>query len=144
MGCRSSVSARWCINHSQRLGLGALFRSSGPCLRAFLLRLLAACPQSAARTALGLSGDFVLHSLRHTMLNRLGEASVDAFTIMRIAGHSSITVSQHYVHPSPEAVEATFERLQGQSNDRQEKRKQAKSGSGGRKRSLPPKLRAIP
>jgi integrase len=47
-----------------------------------------------ARTALGLSGDFVLHSLRHTMLTRLGEASVDAFTIMRIAGHSSIAVSQ--------------------------------------------------
>jgi len=37
---------------------------------------------------------------------------VDAFTIMRIAGHSSITVSQRYVHPSPEAVERAFERLQ--------------------------------
>ena len=44
--------------------------------------------------------DFVLHSLRHTILNRLGESGVDAFTIMRIAGHSSIVVSQRYVHPS--------------------------------------------
>jgi hypothetical protein len=26
---------------------------------------------------------------------------VDAFTIMRIAGHSSVLVSQKYVHPSP-------------------------------------------
>ena len=34
--------------------------------------------------------DFVLHSLRHTMLSRLGKSGVDAFTIMRIAGHSSI------------------------------------------------------
>jgi len=50
-------------------------------------------------------GDFVLHSLRHTMLTRLGEAGVDAFTIMRIAGHSSIVVSQRYIHPTPEAVE---------------------------------------
>jgi integrase len=41
--------------------------------------------------------DFVIHSLRHTMLTRLGEAGVDAFTIMRIAGHSSITVSQRSV-----------------------------------------------
>jgi integrase len=41
----------------------------------------------------------VLHSLRHTMLTRLGESGVDAFTIMRIAGHSSITVSQRYIHP---------------------------------------------
>lgn len=42
--------------------------------------------------------DFVLHSLRHTMLTRLGESGVDAFTIMRIAGHSSIVVSQRYIH----------------------------------------------
>ena len=39
------------------------------------------------------SPDFVLHSLRHTMLTRLGESGVDAFTIMRIAGHSSVVVS---------------------------------------------------
>jgi integrase len=55
--------------------------------------------------------DFVLHSLRHTMLTRLGESG-DAFTIMRIAGHSSIVVSQRYIHPTPEAVERAFERLQ--------------------------------
>jgi integrase len=58
------------------------------------------------------AGDFVLHSLRHTMLTRLGESGVDAFTIMRIAGHSSIVVSQRYIHPTPEAVERAFERLQ--------------------------------
>jgi integrase len=57
-------------------------------------------------------GDFVLHSLRHTMLTRLGESGVDAFTIMRIAGHSSIVVSQRNIHPTPEAVERAFERLQ--------------------------------
>jgi integrase len=56
--------------------------------------------------------DFVLHSLRHTMLTRLVESGVDAFTIMRIAGHSSIVVSQRYIHPTPEAVERAFERLQ--------------------------------
>ena len=56
-------------------------------------------------------GDFVMHSLRHTMLTRLGEAGVDAFTIMRIAGHSSVVVSQRYIHPTPEAVERAFERL---------------------------------
>jgi integrase len=61
-------------------------------------------------------GDFVMHSLRHTMLSRLGESGVDAFTIMRIAGHSSIVVSQRYIHPTPEAVERAFERLQ-QSGD---------------------------
>jgi integrase len=58
------------------------------------------------------AGDFVLHSLRHTMLTRPGESGLDAFTIMRIAGHSSIVVSQRYIHPTPEAVERAFERLQ--------------------------------
>ena len=56
--------------------------------------------------------DFAMHSLRHTMLTRLGESGVDAFTIMRIAGHSSIVVSQRYIHPTLEAVERAFELLQ--------------------------------
>jgi integrase len=64
------------------------------------------------RTRLGLPKDFVLHSLRHTMLTRLGEAGAAAFTIMRIAGHSSVTVSQRYVHPTPERMERAFDRLQ--------------------------------
>jgi hypothetical protein len=34
------------------------------------------------------------------MHSRLGEAGVDAFSIMKIAGHSSVTVSQKYLHPS--------------------------------------------
>ena len=46
------------------------------------------------------------------MLTRLGEAGADAFTIMRIAGHSSVTVSQRYVHPSPESLERAFEQLE--------------------------------
>jgi hypothetical protein len=46
------------------------------------------------------------------MLTRLGESGVDAFNIMRIAGHSSIVVSQRYIHPTPEVVERAFERLQ--------------------------------
>jgi hypothetical protein len=40
----------------------------------------------------------------HTMLTRLGETGTDAFTIMKLAGHSSVTVSQRYVHPMLEAV----------------------------------------
>jgi integrase len=66
----------------------------------------------ALRERMHLPTDFVIHSLRHSALTRLGESGVDAFTIMRIAGHSSITVSQKYVHPSPEAVERAFERLE--------------------------------
>jgi integrase len=58
------------------------------------------------------SREFVLHGLRHTFLTRLGEAGADAFTIMKLAGHSSVTVSQRYVHPTLDSCEAAFERLE--------------------------------
>ena len=67
--------------------------------------------QKRVRELLKLPADFVLHSLRHTFGTRLGEAGADAFTIMRLMGHSTVTVSQRYVHPSPEAVELAFGRL---------------------------------
>lgn len=56
--------------------------------------------------------EFVLHSLRHTMLTRLGEAGADAFTIMKVAGHSSVVISQRYVHPAGETVQLAFDRLE--------------------------------
>jgi hypothetical protein len=46
------------------------------------------------------------------MLTRLSESGVGAFTNMRIAGHRNIVVSQRYIHPTPEAVERAFERLE--------------------------------
>lgn len=64
------------------------------------------------RRLLKMPGDFVIHSLRHTFGTRLGESGADAFTIMRVMGHSTVTVSQRYVHPSPETLETAFERLE--------------------------------
>jgi integrase len=54
---------------------------------------------------------FRLYDLRHTFLTRLGEANTDPFSIQRIAGHSSIVISQRYVHPTPERLEDAFSRL---------------------------------
>jgi integrase len=56
---------------------------------------------------------FVLYSLRHTFLTRLGESGCDAWTLARIAGHSSIAISSRYVHPSEDAVLAAMSRLAG-------------------------------
>ena len=36
---------------------------------------------------------FVLYSLRHTFLTRLGESGCDTWTLARIAGHSSVAMS---------------------------------------------------
>ena len=61
---------------------------------------------------MGPSGDFVIHSLRHTMLTRLGEAGTFASTIKRIAGHSSITVYERYMHSTREALKRAFDRFE--------------------------------
>ena len=53
-----------------------------------------------ARRRLELPDTCVLHSTRHTFCTRLGERGADAFSIQRLAGHSSIVISQRYVHAS--------------------------------------------
>src|SRR5712691_2852016 len=56
---------------------------------------------------------FVLYSLRHTFLTRLGQSGCDVWTLARVAGHGSIGISARYVHPSEDAVLAAVERLGG-------------------------------
>src|SRR3989440_6534579 len=68
--------------------------------------------------ALKLSGvrDFVLYSFRHTFLTRLGESGCDAWTLARIAGHSSIVISMRYVHPSDDLVLNAMTNLGGHNS----------------------------
>jgi len=47
---------------------------------------------------------FVLYTLRHTFLTRLGDSGCNVWTLARIAGHSSIQMSSRYVHPSDDSV----------------------------------------
>ncbi|HZP32377.1 MAG TPA: site-specific integrase [Candidatus Acidoferrales bacterium] len=56
---------------------------------------------------------FVIYSLRHTFLTRLGESGCDVWTLARIAGHSQIGISSRYVHPSEDAMFAAISRLGG-------------------------------
>jgi integrase len=56
---------------------------------------------------------FVLYSFRHTFLTRLGQSGCDAWTLARIAGHSSIAISSRYVHPSEDAVLSAMANLGG-------------------------------
>ena len=52
---------------------------------------------------------FEPYILRHTALTRMAESGCDVFTLARIAGHSSITITQRYVHPQADVVERAFE-----------------------------------
>jgi hypothetical protein len=43
----------------------------------------------------------------------LAESGCDTFTLARIAGHSSITITQRYCHPQADAIERAFGNLSG-------------------------------
>jgi integrase len=77
-----------------------------------MLNTSAAHEHAKVRRALGLPTEFVLHSLRHSFCTRLGEAGAEAFLIQRLAGHHSVTVSERYVHPTPEAAMLAIGRLE--------------------------------
>jgi integrase len=75
---------------------------------------------------LGGARPFVLYSLRHTFLTRLGESGCDAWTLARIAGHSSIAMSTRYVHPSGDAVLAAMTKLGGHNIGHSENQAESK------------------
>lgn len=53
---------------------------------------------------------FVLYCLRHTALTRWAEAGMSPFLLAQLAGHSSVKISQRYVHPTEDAIFAAMER----------------------------------
>ena len=63
------------------------------------------------RDAMELPDDCVVHSTRHTFCTRLGESGVGAFEIQRLAGHSSIVISQKYVHPTLALLEKAIGKM---------------------------------
>jgi integrase len=64
---------------------------------------------------------FVLYTLRHTFLTRLGASGCDVWTLARIAGHSSIAMSYRYVHPSEDRVLDAMAILDGHNSGHSEK-----------------------
>ena len=62
---------------------------------------------------------FVLYTLRHTFLTRLGASGCDVWTLARIAGHSSIGISARYVHPSEDTVLSAIAQMQSQEVPKQ-------------------------
>ena len=52
---------------------------------------------------------FVPYTLRHTALTRLGDAAGgNIFALAGIAGHSTIAVTQRYIHPQADAISRVF------------------------------------
>jgi integrase len=65
--------------------------------------------------------EFVIHSLRHAYLTRLGGGKVAPFSIMNVAGHSDIKMAQRYSHPTPELMESAVERLDSLNQEARKK-----------------------
>ena len=69
----------------------------------------------ALRDYMGKTDDiqFVVHMLRHTCASRLAQAGKNATFIQNWMGHSSIMVTQRYMHLAPRALEDGLEALEG-------------------------------
>ena len=74
-------------------------------------RLKAVCEE------LGLDEGILWHTTRHTFLTRLADGGNGAHTLRNLGRHSSITVTQRYMHPDQAAgllaVEALCEGFEG-------------------------------
>jgi integrase len=55
---------------------------------------------------------FVLYSLRHTFLTRLGQSGCSPWTLAKIAGHSDINMSNPYVHASDDEASNAIKNME--------------------------------
>lgn len=113
---RTAVEARWTAQGRPREGWvfpsgsasGHLARDSAKNQHGRALTLVAQNHEKDEGPELK---PFPPYVLRHTALTRLGESGCDAFTLARIAGHSSISMTMKYVHPQAEAIQRAFDNL---------------------------------
>jgi integrase len=68
---------------------------------------------------------FVLYSLRHTFLTRLGQSGCSPWTLAKIAGHSDLNVSKHYVHASDDEGADAIKNLESSETKLKQRRNRA-------------------
>lgn len=56
------------------------------------------------------------HDLRHTAATRMADAGADAFTLMKILGHSDIRMTARYTHATDSAIRKAVENLDRKEN----------------------------
>lgn len=55
--------------------------------------------------------DLRFHDLRHTAATRMADSGADAFTLMKILGHSDIRMTSRYTHATDSAIRKAVENL---------------------------------
>ena len=71
--------------------------------------------------------DFRLYDFRHTYGSRMAMAGVDLMTLRELMGHSSITITQRYCHPTPEHKIFAMERLEAYNAEKATKKPQSQT-----------------
>lgn len=104
-----ALTARW--EAAKKPETGWVFPSKSKCGHV-------TTPKTAHATAIATANKdtkqleyFVPYCLRHTAGTMLGESGCDVFTLARIMGHSSILITQRYIHPQAESIERAFAKL---------------------------------
>ncbi len=68
-----------------------------------------------------------LYDFRHTYGSRMAMAGVDLMTLRELMGHSSITITQRYCHPTPEHKISAMERLEAYNAEKATKKPQSQT-----------------
>jgi len=72
-------------------------------------------------TAAGLNPkEIVRHTLRHTAITHLVQASVDLPTVQRISGHKSLQMVVRYSHQNGSHIQSAMDKLEKQYDVQQE------------------------
>jgi len=98
--------------------LGVLKKLAGRGEYVFSFRSIRTAFENACKRA-KISG-FVFHDLRRTFGTRLLEQGTDIVTIQRLYGHSSLMVTQLYLHPDDKLGREAVIRLAAEPNERAE------------------------
>lgn len=119
--------------------VGDMLRQRGPAETGYVFARVDGSPYAAThldqvharvREALKLPVDFVLHSHRHGFGTLLGATGAGPYEIMKLMGHATISISQRYVHPSPEGLELAFGRMIGAKSPQESHNSESASESG--------------
>ena len=88
--------------------------------------------QKCHETALGrakISPAFRLYDLRHTFGSRSAMAGVDLATLKELMGHSNISITMRYVHPTPEHKREAVQKLERYNTEQVFATYETRSGS---------------
>lgn len=64
------------------------------------------------RTAVGLTEEYTLHTLRHTCASRLVQSGMQLMLVKEWLGHSTVKTTERYVHLAPTSLDAGAEILE--------------------------------